>query len=342
MFSELPQCATRRPCQLRSTGAPGRAPVQQLQHMRRRRHSACRAKAEADVKAADSEEPPEEGDTIYLGFEKGDFDPREGRKGRIIRDDPTRYPGRTTLTGGWAGGEKGLKEFVAAADASGKAPKDTGAERQAEETGPGIKKVKFQGKEVSARVMGGGSDPIYIGFDKKELERRKAGGPGSFIVDDDRKYPQKESLGPLTGVVGGFTGGELGVKQFVEVGDIKLADKDRRSPQSPLIVAGIVAIAGTLGGLFLYQAEEVGEEAVEAVEASAPQSLVAAAAGLDDNTRLLLEAALGVAAVVGLFVGGRAVTTGLASSVAKGASSAGKLLLFWTVVGLAFKFVIEN
>lgn len=46
--------------------------------------------------------------------------------------------------------------------------------------------------------------------------------------------------------------------------------------------------------------------------------------------------------MAGLFVGGRAVTTGLASSVAKGATSAAKLLLFWTVVGVAFKFVIEN
>lgn len=54
------------------------------------------------------------------------------------------------------------------------------------------------------------------------------------------------------------------------------------------------------------------------------------------------QAALGVAAVAGLFIGGRAVTVDLASGVAKGATSAVKLLLFWTVVGLAFKFVIEN
>jgi len=53
-------------------------------------------------------------------------------------------------------------------------------------------------------------------------------------------------------VVGGFKGGELGVKQFVEVGDIKLAEKVSRQ-QSTLIVAGIVAAASTLGGLFLFQ-----------------------------------------------------------------------------------------
>ena len=55
-----------------------------------------------------------------------------------------------------------------------------------------------------------------------------------------------------------------------------------------------------------------------------------------------MQVALGAAALGGLFVGGRAVTTGLASSVAKGASSAAKLLAFWTLVALAFKFVIEN
>jgi hypothetical protein len=36
--------------------------------------------------------------------------------------------------------------------------------------------------------------PLY----GRELAKRKAGGQGSFIVDDDRKYPQKESLGPLS------------------------------------------------------------------------------------------------------------------------------------------------
>ena len=33
--------------------------------------------------------------------------------------------------------------------------------------GPGMIKVKFQGKEITARVVGDeGGDPIYIGFDK--------------------------------------------------------------------------------------------------------------------------------------------------------------------------------
>ena len=31
----------------------------------------------------------------------------------------------------------------------------------------------------------------------RELAKRNL-GPGSFILDDERKYPQKESLGPLS------------------------------------------------------------------------------------------------------------------------------------------------
>ena len=54
------------------------------------------------------------------------------------------------------------------------------------------------------------------------------------------------------GVVGGFTGGELGVKQFVQEGSVKLADEPRGT-QSPLVIAGGVAIAATLGGLFIFR-----------------------------------------------------------------------------------------
>ena len=33
-------------------------------------------------------------------------------KGKYVKDDPTKYPSRTELTGGWAGGEQGLKQFL--------------------------------------------------------------------------------------------------------------------------------------------------------------------------------------------------------------------------------------
>lgn len=34
---------------------------------------------------------------IYIGFEKNDTAPRTGRKGRVIKDDPTKYPGKEDL-----------------------------------------------------------------------------------------------------------------------------------------------------------------------------------------------------------------------------------------------------
>ena len=57
---------------------------------------------------------------------------------------------------------------------------------------------------------------------------------------------------------------------------------------------------------------------------------------------LLLQVALGLATVGGLYFGGKAVVQNLASSVAKGAATAATLLVFWTAVACAFKFVIEN
>lgn len=52
----------------------------------------------------------ESGEQIYIGFEKGDKDRTKG--GRVISDDPSRYPDRTQTTGGWAGGEQGLAAFI--------------------------------------------------------------------------------------------------------------------------------------------------------------------------------------------------------------------------------------
>ena len=50
------------------------------------------------------------GEKIYLGFQKGDTD--RSKPGRVIEDDPSKYPDRTQTVGGWAGGEKGLQEFI--------------------------------------------------------------------------------------------------------------------------------------------------------------------------------------------------------------------------------------
>ncbi len=53
-------------------------------------------------------------DAIYLGFAKGDYDRAPGRRGRIIRDDPAKYPTRDAFVGGWAGGEIALKQEMEA------------------------------------------------------------------------------------------------------------------------------------------------------------------------------------------------------------------------------------
>ena len=49
---------------------------------------------------------------IYIGFDKNDVEPRAGRKGRMIDDNEERYPSRSEMAGGWAGGEKGLRAFI--------------------------------------------------------------------------------------------------------------------------------------------------------------------------------------------------------------------------------------
>ena len=50
------------------------------------------------------------GEQIYIGFDKGDKD--RSKPGRVISDDPSRYPDRSQTTGGWSGGEKGLAAFI--------------------------------------------------------------------------------------------------------------------------------------------------------------------------------------------------------------------------------------
>lgn len=62
---------------------------------------------QADASTSRSASPQEE---IYIGFTKDEGAlARAGRKGRVIRDDPRKYPTRDAFgTGGWAGGEAGL------------------------------------------------------------------------------------------------------------------------------------------------------------------------------------------------------------------------------------------
>jgi len=45
-----------------------------------------------------------------------------------------------------------------------------------------------------------------------------------YIKDDERLYPGREDVGPLLGAVGGFAGGEKGLKNFASTGDIGMSD----------------------------------------------------------------------------------------------------------------------
>ena len=146
---------------------------------------------------------PEGKAEIYIGFEKGDYAPRSGRTGRVIVDDPSRYPDRTVYVGGWPGGEVALKSWApkAAAEASGKEGSSSSSSSSKARPAPSIPKAPK------------GAAPIYLGHAKDDYEGRREGTPGRFIVDDPSKYPDRENVGPLISAVGGFAGGEVGVDE---------------------------------------------------------------------------------------------------------------------------------
>lgn len=72
------------------------------------------------------------GQSIYVGFgkEEEDFKAKaSGAKGRIIYDDISKYPGRDDLlTGGFAGGERGLRGFVETGDVQLRSPNEPGGQ----------------------------------------------------------------------------------------------------------------------------------------------------------------------------------------------------------------------
>ena len=105
-------------------------PTQEVTRAERSEQATTRTEKEADDKATEIKEEAEAagetaevekqgnelrvtkagGEQIYIGFEKGNTD--RSKAGRMIQDDPSRYPDRTQTTGGWSGGEKGLAAFI--------------------------------------------------------------------------------------------------------------------------------------------------------------------------------------------------------------------------------------
>eukprot|EP00879_Flechtneria_rotunda_P010724 GHRR01011206.1.p1 GENE.GHRR01011206.1~~GHRR01011206.1.p1 ORF type:complete len:246 (+),score=79.20 GHRR01011206.1:2-739(+) len=128
---------------------------------------------------------------IYIGFAKGDYGPREGRKGRVIRDNPAKYPGKDNMgllqgiSGGWAGGEAGLWQLREQVVRE-KAAKKAAVAKSGQPAGSA---------PLKPPAPKGGLQPIYVGYSKDELEQRKAGLPGRFVVDDPKKYPRKDDVG---------------------------------------------------------------------------------------------------------------------------------------------------
>lgn len=180
-------------------------------------------------------------DEIYIGFPKNDYSPREGRKGRVIKDDPAKYPDRDELTGGWAGGEAGLWKFR----------EEIKAEQT--KTGKAALKPKPNGSPISGKAK------IYVGFGKDELELKNTGAPGRIIYDDEEKYPSREDVGAFSGVVGGFAGGEVGVKAFTATGQVKLRKPGQPGGQqeSPLSFGFLLLLAGLTGTALLTAAKNV-------------------------------------------------------------------------------------
>lgn len=280
------------------------------------------------------------GEEIYIGFDKSDAAPRKGRKGRVLNDDPSRYPKRDELSGGWAGGEVGLQKFVEEAAAKG------------ETTYQKAKVVETTTKDgkVQKKAITEDGEEIYLGFSKSDMDIRKQGGKGRSIRDDPSRYPDKEDVGILPQVTGGFAGGEMGVKQFVESGDIKLSPKGK--PQFSSVALAIFVIFGVSTGAILLnsgvmlseQALGGGSEASGGPLTGVLSSSLTNSIVVDEKTKLLLNASFVVLGLGALLLGGRAVSKRLSESTTQlkdDAVNAAKISVFVLVVLLGALYVLD-
>ncbi|DBA99997.1 TPA: hypothetical protein ACH3X1_013864 [Trebouxia sp. C0004] len=271
------------------------------------------------------------GEQIYIGFDKGDKD--RSKPGRVISDDPSRYPDRTQTTGGWSGGEKGLAAFIEEEQQKLSANKAVVPEDQREAQKAGNKPT----------VVSKDGDTIYLGFDKGDT--RKPGQAGRYIQDDPKKYPGKENMGPLSGVVGGFAGGEAGLQQFIQEGEIKFKDPNEKGSGSfnILAFAGLFAVATTVGGVLLTDAVDFGEVGVKEGVSNANaqlQQLTSSPSGGD--SKILLEVVLALFGVTATGVVIRTALKSVAGKVTRSSLNVAKLAIFWTGVFIAARFILES
>jgi len=178
---------------------------------------------------------------IYIGYAKGE---RRGvGKGRMVKDDPAKYPERNEYCGGWAGGEVGLwglrddiktngpqvsaEEGLNIGDAvkgvvDAVVPKEQPVEAETFSATVG------KGVEITGEVRKADSDVIYV-------------GNSNFIMDDAKQYPDRSEL------TGGFAGGEQGLKQFLADGEVKYASSSSQGfPVLLVVLGGMVALTAGL------------------------------------------------------------------------------------------------
>ncbi|KAL4543862.1 hypothetical protein Ndes2437B_g01673 [Nannochloris sp. 'desiccata'] len=267
--------------------------------VRNRAMAASEVTSEAKPEETKAEVVPEGKAKIYVG------------KGRYIVDDPAKYPNRTTLTGGFAGGEVGLKQFVSELD--------EGDKKYKKEEKASNSKASPTNKSKNSLYVGKGR---YLPYDPANNE--------AVII---------KTTGRDSNLTGGFSGGEAGLRRFVETGEVPFAPEgSRRKQQSPLIVAGIISASAVTGGLLLNDAGDIGERFISGSTGASPAAL----AGLDENTKLLLETAVLLVGVVATVVGGRAVVGNLTNNLKEGATRLAVLAMFWVAVFIAARFILDS
>jgi hypothetical protein len=139
------------------------------------------------------------------------------------------------------------------------------------------------------------------------------------------------------GATGGFAGGERGLKQFVEQGELRLRDPNAPRAQgvSPVAIAALLVLGGAGGGLLLNEVSDLGESALNTQILQAP---------IDGNTKVLLLGAVGLLAGAGVIGAARAAVQSLEEKIVGAGEVAKKLLInggFWVVVFLAARAVLE-
>jgi hypothetical protein len=178
----------------------------------------------------------------------------------------------------------------------------------------------------------------------KVASRDKGGlyiGKGRYLADDETSNMLRtvKATGRDSMLTGGFAGGEVGLRSYVETGNVPFAPEGlRKNQQSPLIIAGIVSAAAVTGGVLLTDISDVGERLVTGSTSVSPAAL----SGLDDNTKLLLETAILLVGVVATVVGGRAVVGSLTRSITESATKLATLAIFWVIVFIAARFILDS